>query len=122
MLVPNMKSLAVRLLGSRYRYIYPQHLNNFTESTLKKLIEKEFAVQDLRTMHFNPLVIWQDWRRRGAAVSNKERGELLKRTTAYKQNPILRPARILYRIAEHMLTMLGLADNLAVALQKKESR
>jgi 2-polyprenyl-3-methyl-5-hydroxy-6-metoxy-1,4-benzoquinol methylase len=121
-LVPNMKSLAVRLLGSRYRYIYPQHLNYFTESTLKKLVEKEFAVLDLRTMHFNPMVIWQDWRRRGAAVSNQERGALLKRTTAYKQNPMLRPARTLYKIAEHLLGVFGLADNIAIGLQKKGSR
>ena len=30
-LVPNMDSLAVRLLGTKYRYIYPQHLNYFTK-------------------------------------------------------------------------------------------
>ena len=33
-LVPNMKSLAARMLGARYRYIYPQHLNYFTRATL----------------------------------------------------------------------------------------
>src|SRR6185369_8239448 len=29
-LVPNARSLATRLLGIRYRYIYSQHLNYFT--------------------------------------------------------------------------------------------
>ena len=29
-LVPNLDSLAVRLLKTKYRYIYPQHLNYFT--------------------------------------------------------------------------------------------
>ena len=35
-LVPNMKSLAARSLGARYRYIYPQHLNYFTKATLDR--------------------------------------------------------------------------------------
>ena len=119
-LVPNMKSLAVRLLGARYRYIYPQHLNYFTAITLRELVENHFEIVELRSMHFNPLVIWQDWRRRGAAVSNEQRGELLKRTTAYKQNPLLRPVKVLYQISEHLLRRFGLADNLAVALRKRK--
>jgi cyclopropane fatty-acyl-phospholipid synthase-like methyltransferase len=118
-LVPNMKSLATRVLGAHYRYIYPQHLNYFTASTLRKLVEKEFVVTELRTMHFNPLVIWQDWRQKGAAVSNQQRGELLKRTTAYKKNPLLRPVKTVYHMVESMLRAAGLADNLAVVLRKK---
>ena len=60
-LVPNMKSLAARLLGARYRYIYPQHLNYFTRRTLTRFVTGRFTVLKLRSMHFNPLVIWQDW-------------------------------------------------------------
>ena len=120
-LVPNMKSLATRVLGARYRYIYPQHLNYFTASTLRKFVENEFVVTELRTMHFNPMVIWQDWRQRGAPVSNEQRGELLKRTTAYKQNPLLRPVKIVYQMVESMLRAVGLADNLAIVLRKKGS-
>jgi 2-polyprenyl-3-methyl-5-hydroxy-6-metoxy-1,4-benzoquinol methylase len=118
-LVPNMRSLATRVLGARYRYIYPQHLNYFTDYTLRKLVEKEFVVTQLRTMHFNPMVIWQDWRQKGAPVSNQQRAELLKRTTAYKQNPLLRPVKSVYRMVESMLRAVGLADNLAVVLRKK---
>jgi 2-polyprenyl-3-methyl-5-hydroxy-6-metoxy-1,4-benzoquinol methylase len=118
-LVPNMKSLAVRLLGARYRYIYPQHLNYFTAASLRKLVENHFEIVEMRSMHFNPLVIWQDWRWGGATVSNEERGELLKRTTAYKQNPLLRPVKVLYKISEHLLRRFGLADNLAVVLRKR---
>src|SRR6185369_4668819 len=39
-LVPNLRSLAVRLLGSKYRYIFPQHVNYFTPSTLKHFTGK----------------------------------------------------------------------------------
>jgi hypothetical protein len=117
-LVPNLDSLAMRLLGVRYRYIYSQHLNYFSKTTLAKLVGGPFSVIEFRSMHFNPVVIWQDWRRGGAEVSNQERAELLKRTTAYKQNPLLKPVKGLYRIAERTLGGLGLADNLAVVARK----
>jgi 2-polyprenyl-3-methyl-5-hydroxy-6-metoxy-1,4-benzoquinol methylase len=119
LLVPNMKSLAARLLGGRYRYIYPQHLNYFTKATLMKLVPEQFDAVEVCSTHFNPVVIWQDWRRRGAEVSNKGRAELLKRTTAYKQNALLRPAKAIYHLAERALGTLYLADNLAVVLRKK---
>ncbi len=118
-LVPNMQSLAVRILGNRYRYIYPQHLNYFTKATLTKLIEARFSVIECRSTHFNPIVLWQDWRQRGAEVSNRDRTELLKRTTSYKQNPLLTPFKALYFLAEKALAACNLADNLAVALRKK---
>jgi len=118
-LVPNMGSLAVRLLAARYRYLYPQHLNYFTKTTLIKLVAQWFLPVEIRSTHFNPIVIWQDWRRGGTEVSNRERGELLKRTTAYKQNPLLRPAKAVYRLAEGTLGSLNLADNLAAVLRKK---
>jgi 2-polyprenyl-3-methyl-5-hydroxy-6-metoxy-1,4-benzoquinol methylase len=119
-LVPNMRSLAVRLLGARYRYIYQQHLNYFSAATLSRLAEKNFSVLEIRYTHFNPVVIWQDWRAGGADVSNQQRGELLKRTTAFKQNPLLKPAKALYRASEALLASLGLADNLALVLRKPE--
>jgi len=118
-LVPNMKSLAVRVLGARYRYIYPQHLNYFSAATLRQLISREFDILETRFTHFNPIVIWQDWRGGGAEISNQERGELLKRTTAYKQNPALKPIKWLYRGAESLLSCLGLADNLAMVMRKR---
>jgi 2-polyprenyl-3-methyl-5-hydroxy-6-metoxy-1,4-benzoquinol methylase len=120
-LVPNQKSLAVHLIGSRYRYIYPQHLNYFTRTTLTKLVESYFSVVALHTTHFNPLVIYQDWRRGGAEVSNQERGELLRRTTGYKQNPLLVPVKAAYKLTERTLSLFALADNLAAVLRKKET-
>jgi 2-polyprenyl-3-methyl-5-hydroxy-6-metoxy-1,4-benzoquinol methylase len=117
-LVPNMNSLAVRLLGARYRYIYPQHLNYFTSSTLTRLAQQRYSVADQRYTHFNPVVIWQDWRRRGAEVSNLERGELLKRTTAWKSSGWMTPVKFSYRAAESVLARMGLADNLALVLRK----
>ncbi len=119
-LVPNMNSLAVRLLGWRYRYIYPQHLNYFTTETLTRLAESQFSVLELRSSHFNPLVIWKDWRGGGKEVPNQQRAELLKRTTAYKQNPLLWPAKALYLLTEKVLGAFYLADNLAIVLRKTE--
>ena len=118
-LVPNLQSLAARLLGSQYRYIYPQHLNYFTRRTLTKLVEADFSIVEFRSMHFNPIVIWQDWRQGGRNVSNEERARLLKKTTAYKEHPAFKPARTAYRLLEHRLGTLNLADNIAVVLRKK---
>jgi hypothetical protein len=118
-LVPNMKSLARRLLGTRYRYIYPQHLNYFTSRTLTRFVRERFSVLELRSMHFNPLVIWQDWRGGGAEVSNQARAQLLQRTTQYKRKAALAPLRLAYRFVESGLGALNLADNLAIVLRKK---
>jgi hypothetical protein len=118
-LVPNMTSLATRLLSTRYRYIYPQHLNYFTSHTLTGFVKERFSVMHLCSMHFNPLVIWQDWRGRGAEVSNRERAQLLQRTTRYKSKAALAPLRMAYRFVESGLGALRLADNLAIVLRKK---
>jgi 2-polyprenyl-3-methyl-5-hydroxy-6-metoxy-1,4-benzoquinol methylase len=118
-LVPNMKSLAARSLGARYRYIYPQHLNYFTKATLMKLVGESFSVIEFRSTHFNPVVIWQDWRGGGKEVSNRERAQLLRRTTSYKQDPLLRPVKALYAFTERTLGVLNLADNLAMVLQRQ---
>jgi len=118
-LVPNLKSLAVRLLGERYRYIYTQHLNYFTRNTLRSLVETRFAVDELRSLHFNPIVIWQDWRQSGKEVSNRARAQLLQRTTSYKQNALLKPVKALYKMTEAALGAFDLADNLVAVLRKK---
>lgn len=118
-LVPNWESLAVRVLRARYRYIYPQHLNYFSRATLRRLVEGKFSVLASSSTHFNPIVIWQDWRHRGVEVSNAERGQLLRRTTAAKQHPLLRPVKLIYRAMELTLGSLNLADNLVFVLQKK---
>lgn len=118
-LVPNMDSLAVRLLGARYRYVYPQHLNYFTRATLARLAGKDFAVIGVRSTHFNPVVIWQDWRGRGGDVSNAERAALLRKTTGWKENRRLGLLRALYRLTERGLGAMRLADNLAMVLRRR---
>ncbi len=115
-LVPNFESLATRVLGARYRYIYPQHLNYFTRAALTAFAGRRFSMLELRSTHFNPLVVWQDWRHRGRNVSNPERAALLERTTGLKQNPALRPIKVLYRLCEMSLGAVNLADNLAAVL------
>lgn len=118
-LVPNLRSLVARWLGSRYRYIYAQHLNYFTAASLRQAVEARFDVVQIRDSHFNPLVLWQDWRSGGADVANEARAGLLQRTTAYKQNRWLGPLRPVYRSVEKALGALGLADNLMAVLRKK---
>jgi 2-polyprenyl-3-methyl-5-hydroxy-6-metoxy-1,4-benzoquinol methylase len=118
-LVPNFRSLAVRLLGNRYRYIYPQHVNYFTSETLSHLVEQRFQVIHTSYTHFNPIVIYQDWRRRGQDVSNRERATLLARTNRMKQNTLLAPARAFYRFAENVMGKAGMTDNIALVLRKR---
>lgn len=120
-LVPNMKSLAVRTLGGKYRYIVPEHVNYFSQRTLEKFSDTQPALEIVASgsMHFNPLVIWQDWRSRGEYASDEQRAALLKRTTGYKQNPFLKPVKWTYKIVETLLSSMNLADNLFIVLRKK---
>ncbi|MBU6400236.1 MAG: methyltransferase domain-containing protein [Verrucomicrobia bacterium] len=120
-LVPNLGSLAVRLLGAKYRYLMPDHVNYFTEATLRRFltIEPEFKVIELGSCHFNPLVIWRDLRGGAERVPDAERARLLKRTTAYKQSGWLAPARWLYAGVERLLGTLGLADNLFAVIRRR---
>lgn len=119
-LVPNFRSLAVRLLGSKYRYIFPQHVNYFTPATLRRFASAEPRLRPVYagSMHFNPLVILRDWRSDGTFVPDEERARLLKRTTGYKQNPVLRPARIALAFLEKILGGVDLADNCVIVLRK----
>jgi 2-polyprenyl-3-methyl-5-hydroxy-6-metoxy-1,4-benzoquinol methylase len=116
-LVPNYRSLATRLLGARYRYILPQHVNYFTAATLQSLCSKSFTVETITTTHFNPIVILQDFRP-AQPVAETQRAELLKRTTTWKQSPALAPVRFLYRATESILSQRMLADNLVAILRK----
>ena len=120
-LVPNVRSLATRVLGRRYRYVYAQHLNYFSASTVSRLASGVgFRVVTTQFSHFNPMVIWQDARGGGRDVSNIERAQLLKRTTAYKHSAAMKPIRLVYAGVEKLLGTLKLADNLAAVLRKSE--
>lgn len=122
-LVPNGRSLAVRCLGVRYRYVMEEHLNYFTAETLRRLVASLPALQviDVLTSHFNPVVLWQDWRIGGEVVRvpDAARARLMRRTNRWKQNRWLAPVKAAYRIAEAGLAGLGLADNLIVVLRRK---
>ncbi len=120
-LVPNLGSLAMRLLGARYRYVMPDHVNYFSRATLDSFAatESRFELVTRRSTHFNPVVIWQDWRRAPERVPDVERAALLKRTTAWKQSRTLALARPFYAAAEGMLRRLCLADNLVVVLRRR---
>jgi hypothetical protein len=89
---------------------------------MRKMVSEFFEVVEMRFTHFNPIVIWQDWRRGGAEISNQERGQLLKRTTAYKEKPAMKPVKALYKFTEKGLALFGLSDNLAPVLRKSATR
>jgi 2-polyprenyl-3-methyl-5-hydroxy-6-metoxy-1,4-benzoquinol methylase len=120
-LVPNMRSLAVRLLGARYRYIMPEHLNYFTPATLLDFVgrERAFAPVALKSTHFNPIVLWQDWRVTRESVPDEDRARLLKQTTAWKQNPALTPLKLVYAGLERCLGAVRLADNVVAVLRRR---
>lgn len=123
-LVPNLDSLAMRWLGPRYRYVMAEHLNYFTRATLRRLAESigQFRVECILSTHWNPVVLWQDWRRGGSEPTEKERLDLLQRTTVWKQRRCLAPARVLYRLFELGLGRVNLADNLVMMLQRNPNR
>jgi 2-polyprenyl-3-methyl-5-hydroxy-6-metoxy-1,4-benzoquinol methylase len=118
-LTPNMNSLAVKLIGAKYRYIFAEHLNYFTPQTLKEFAELEFKVAGTKSTHFNPLVIWQDFRGGEREVSRAERVKLLKRTTGYKQSRWMLPIKTAYRATEAVLGSFFMADNVAVVGRNK---
>jgi 2-polyprenyl-3-methyl-5-hydroxy-6-metoxy-1,4-benzoquinol methylase len=120
MLVPNMKSLAVRLLGAKYRYVFPEHINYFTPRTLRAFAARELEVLESKSTHFNPIVIWKDFRGGARDIPRSERAELLKQTTVYKQSPWLFPVRLAYRAAEAALGGLRMADNLLIIGRKRD--
>ncbi len=55
-------------------------------------------------------------------VPDEQRARLLKRTTAYKQNPLLRPVKFLYGLGEKLLGKLGWADNIYGVYRKSAER
>jgi 2-polyprenyl-3-methyl-5-hydroxy-6-metoxy-1,4-benzoquinol methylase len=118
-LTPNMNSLAVKLIGAKYRYIFAEHLNYFTQQTIKKFTELEFTVVGMKSTHFNPLVIWKDFRGGEREIPRAERIKLLKRTTGYKQSRWMFPIKVVYRATEAALGGFFMADNVAIVGRKK---
>ncbi len=120
-LVPNLRSLAVRLVGKKYRYIMPDHVNYFSEDSLRRFAAEEPALEfvALGSCHFNPVVILQDFCARGERVAEAERARLLKRTTRWKQHPSMSPLKWAYGCVEAALASARLADNIFIVLRKK---
>jgi hypothetical protein len=85
---------------------------------LRALCAKYFQVEKITTSHFNPMVIWSDWRAKKEAAE-ADRVALLAKTTALKKSRGLYPIRLLYKTAEAVLARRMLADNLVAILKKR---
>lgn len=124
-LVPNLNSLAIRILGPRYRYVMPEHLNYFSAPTLRRLAAAfpDLEIVSLTSTHFNPVVIWCDLRSPSPSdrVPDGERARLLKRTTSWKEKRLLRPVQWIYSGVERMLGRMFLADNLTMILRRRNA-
>lgn len=120
-LVPNIGSLAVRVLGAKYRYILPQHVNYFSRQTLRSLLERAgLEVVGEGSSHFNPWVLLQDWKRTTLApVPDSERAALLRRTTRWKQSRALTPLKLAWTLVEKLLASMCLADNIWAVGRKR---
>lgn len=118
-LTPNLDSLAVRLLRGKYRYIFAEHLNYFTPKTMRRFVGAELEVVKIKSTHFNPLVIAQDFRAGERPVPRAERVRLLKQTTGYKNSRWLWPVKIGYHAAEALLSAGRLADNIAIVGRRR---
>ena len=102
----------------KYRYIFPEHINySFTARTLQEFAARDLSIVRVQS-HFNPIVIWQDFRRGERDVPRAERSSLLKRTNAAKQSLRRFPLRLAYRAAEAILAQFKLADNLVLIGRK----
>lgn len=120
LLVPNLHSLAIRCLGRRYRYIMAEHLNYFSAGALQRMVQRVggWGVEEVTTMHFNPVVMVKDALRPRAEVPDAERAQLLKRTNRLKKSPLMAPLKVVYSGMESVLTGLLAADNLVAVLRR----
>jgi 2-polyprenyl-3-methyl-5-hydroxy-6-metoxy-1,4-benzoquinol methylase len=120
LLVPNLHSLAMRCLGSRYRYVMAEHLNYFSAAALACLVERlgDWRVEQVTSTHFNPVVILQDAIKPRQEVPDAERARLLKRTNTWKRSRFLSPVKALYGGVESALSGIMAADNLVVVLRR----
>lgn len=119
-LVPNLHSLVIRCLGSRYRYIMSEHLNYFSARALSHLVSRlgGWKIEQMTTMHFNPVVLLQDTLRPREEVPDAERASLLKRTNRWKRSSLFRPLKTVYKGAESVLSSWLAADNLVMVLRR----
>jgi len=114
-LVPNLQSLAVRLLG-----LVPlhsaEHVNYFSRATLRHalLAATEPPLSWNQRVPDNSLypAVLGRLANPGVERSGADRAELLRRTTAWKRSRWSQPLRPMYRLSEGVLGLLNLADNL----------
>ena len=120
MLVPNLHSLVIRSIGSRYRYIMSEHLNYFSSGALSQMVSRVggWQIEHVSTMHFNPMVLIQDALKPREEVPDSERAQLLKRTNQWKRSALMRPLKSIYRGVENVLSGMLAADNLVMVLRK----
>ena len=96
----------------------PVYLSRAFELFYAQNLEPEFRVVEMKSTHFNPLVIWKDFRGGERNIPRAERVRLLKKTTGYKRSRWMLPIKVVYQATEIVLGKFFLADNVAIVGRK----
>ena len=119
--VPNHVSLNQRLLGRRDRYVGVDHVNYFTATTARRILNRHgFSTETIRTGRFSPVVFWQDLRGRGSDGASVQRQLADQRVTdQFKYgHGIVGAARVAHAVVTKVLSTTGLGNMLYVVARK----
>ncbi len=122
--VPNYASFTQRVLGRRDRYVGIDHLNYFTVTTIKRLLERHgFQVETVRTDRFSPVVFWQDLKGvtpDGASLEQQLADMTVTDRFKYGRGGFA-AVRLAHRAVKSVLAAVGLGDLLCVVARKSHT-
>ncbi len=120
--VPNVRSLAHRLLGSRFRMVHPCHILYFHGESLERILARNgFEIVKKKIVRFNPLPLVRDL----SGMRDEETPDALQtvgQIYRVKNSRLLRPLRLLHKLALRLIEPLGLGDDLLVLARMKTRR
>ena len=119
--VPNYGSLTQRILARRDRYVGVDHLNYFTASTLRRLLEKHaFHTVTISTSRFSPVVFWQDLKGATPDGASMERqlADMAVTDRVKSGHGVLAAVRAVHGVVTKTLAIAGLGELLSVVGRK----
>ena len=123
--VPNHASLTQKILGRRDRYVGIDHVNYFTASTARRILDRHgFSTKTIRTGRFSPVVFWQDLRGRGSDGASVERQLADQRVTdrIKYDHGLIAVARIAHAVVTNVLSAARLGNMLYVVAGKSATQ